>query len=568
MTRTAILLTAFLLVACAGEVADNSSTWDLNTDPGDDAGHNTATDVDLNGDTADPDDTSPDQPLAPENLQATTDLSDHVRVTWNPVDNALAYELLRDGEVIAETADLEVLDEHASPPGTLLPPENFTATDHRGDGVFLSWNHTSPSPGDVHQYQVRALFADDPGPLSDPVNGHRSPFPYSFEIRRTSEDWLDVGPNTSFLDEEAPYGDLLDPGRTRATKGAHLDRVYLQIFDLESTPGPEVTYEVRVLDAHHGPILPQTTTGRRGPGIPPVQWERSPGGSPTGFVALSGATSAPYSDLSAPEDGTPRYWRARLTVPGESPQYSEPDLGYRAVDCIIDETFDGQVDFVNVAEELDIPFTTTPPTHDANLQALWDATLPAPNWEDPQTLSPAVQVNGAIVIATSFRENRQFWLQDSQTAFQVYLDDPLPVDVRVGQSVSFTATAIDVFNGNPEVVALDSFVINSEENPVFFRDLRTDPVSLTDHYYQLVRLGGGLSDGESCSGNYQCFDYTYGPTGASHTVPLRTSSQFAEDNACLTFFGPVIAFPGPFTTLPQEPAPQLQTDHHQWTRWQ
>ena len=525
---------------------------------------------DINGDGQDTDGDGESPEGVPTGLSASDDQARWVQLSWEGVEGATEYEIFRDDNRIAavEATTREYLDSGAESPAAPGAPTNLQATEDRSDGVEVSWDFAMPASGRTHQYRVRAIFGDVQGELSEAVEGARAPFAVSFEVRGDGGDWIAAGEEGSFLDEEAPYGEVTAPGRARASKGGHLDRVFLEIRDLESLAGPSVAYEVRVVDGEHPEVVAGPVSGRRGSATPPLRWERSSGTSPAGYSEVSGAGSAPFSDLLAPADGSTRYWRARLEVPGFAAVYTEADYGYRAVDCAVEEDFQGQAGWVNANQDRAVEWTTTPLSGSANIQALWDATLPAPNWESGQVLSPPISIQGATVAATTFRENQQFFIQDGETGFQVYLDQALSQTVRVGQKVSFTATEVSVFNGNPQVTGLTGFSVLSEDNFVYFRDLNRDPLEIDEYYYGVVRLGGKLGTGVSCAGSYLCFDLAYGPADRRQAVSFRSSSPHAESGACVTYFGPVIGFPGPYTTLDQGPASRLQSDSFQWVWWE
>ncbi len=574
-TRTLLSVVAMVALMAAGCGGDsetaqtNANGTEVDAGTGDDADGDGEFDADSDADSGADGDGDAGEPGVPGQVQASQGESpDWVLITWEPVEGAQGYQILRDGGVVGEVMDgleMEYIDDQAGPPSVLQAPYNLTATDDRGAGILLAWEFDDPEAGPAHQYQIQALFEDGAGPISETVEGYRGPYPVEFSVRVQGQPWVDVGNVDEYLDEEAPYGQILSPGRVRATKGAYTDRVQLHIDDLVATVGDQVSYEVRATDGAHTPRISNSATGRRGIATPIYQWQRSEGGAPENFVDITGS-SAPYGDLTAPEDGTIRYWRARVSYPGDAPQLTEPGWGWRAVSCPTDINFFGQVSHVNNADGLEIPLTREPLTQDANLQAIWDAAVPAPNWEAPQELAPGIVISEATVIATSFREGRHFWLQDADSTMQVYLDDALSSEVRVGQNISFTATEVSIFNGNPQVTSLTNFSVVSEENPVPYFDLRTEEVDLDDHYYRLVRLGGELGAPTSCAGDYLCYELTYGPTGGERTVEYRSSSELIEEGSCVTYLGPVIGYPGPRTTFDDAPAPQLQTDHFHWQR--
>ncbi|MBA2660835.1 MAG: hypothetical protein H0U74_00945 [Bradymonadaceae bacterium] len=554
------------------------SGWDVEDQVEDkDTGNQTAP-PDVNGSSDvssadafdDADASEPAVPGVPSGVTASagTDAS-AVRVRWNAVDEAVGYRLVRDGSVTVDVgAEVrEYGDTSAGAPGMLGAFGAVTATNDRPTGVQLSWELTSAPPGSTHSYVVHALFDDGIGLASAPAQGWRGAYPVNIEVRAGGADWRAAGTGISeYLDQEAPYG-TFTPGNTVASKGAHLDRVHLSIVNLERTPGTERSYQLRASDTHSAIQLSELVTGRRGPADPLVQWERSSAGEATGFADVAGANSAPFGELTAPSDGTIRHFRARLHYPGGQNVHSSPDFGYRAVNCAVDTTYFGQIGGSGAQEGGTL--TTEALTNDANLQAIWNAVIPAPNWEAPQELQPTIAITAATVTAVSRRAGRQFWLEDGFSAMQVYLDEEhaLSVEVKVGQKVSFRATHVGVFNGNPEVRQLTGFVVLSENNPVPYRHLSGQSVDMATHYYRIVRLGGQLSPtGTACGEGHTCYKLNYGPTGARQSVDFRSASTELAGGHCVTFIGPVIGYQGPLTTLPVAPAAQLETASYRWHR--
>lgn len=510
---------------------------------------------------ADPATGEPGQVIA--TLSAT---SDAIQISWTPVPQAQGYEVIRDGSTTfaVDAGQLEYIDTDAGAPGKWGALNGLSATSDRPDGVRLTWSVEPPTPGTLHSYTVRALLPEGPGPESENVEGQRLPREVLFDIRANAEEWREIGSQSEFLDTDAPYG-TFESGRARASKGAYTDRVQLSIIDLNRTPGAERTYEIRVRDGHHPEEISSSVVGRRGPADPLVQWERSSGAEPSNFIPVQGATSAPMGDMTAPQDGTIRYWRARLRYPDGAEQISEPDFGYRAVRCAVDTNFFGQLG--GPAERDGGVPTTAALTHDANLMAIWNATVPAPNWAEPQELAPSIAINGATVTAVTHRVNAQFYVEDASTGMQVYLDAPLEVPLKVGQRVSFRATHVALFNGNPQVRALTEFTVLSEDNPVPYVHVTGEDIEMDAHYYRIVRLGGELGPTSSpCGDGHTCYELFYGPTGGRKSVPFRSASQTLTTGQCVTYIGPVIGYLGPMSTLPDDPTPQLETASFNWHR--
>lgn len=530
------------------------------------------TDNDGGEHTVDPSGQNGTDPLAPDGVTATEgDDPEAVVVEWERVDDAEGYLVVRDGDQEFERGanETELVDDDADPPQEPEAPYDLEASESEGYGVIVNWEFDTPEPGTEHEYVVHAIIDGETTGGSESAVGWRGPYSYEFEVHSDhSSEWHDAGTQRQYIDDQAPYGDLLDAGSARASQGTHVDRVHLNIEGLETTAGPAVDYRVRVDDGHHEEVTSPTVTGRRGPAVPDVQWERSSGDEPLGFEEVEAGTAVPFNDLNAPADGEIRYWRADLEFPdGDQVLTTESDWGFRAIDCAVDDDFEGEFDDEWYEDFAPTALTTSSVFDDgASLQALWNATNPAYNDASPQELTPPMVVEGATVTATTFRQNQQFWIQDDETAIHVYLSDEVGEDIEVGQRVSFAATEISVFNGNPEVTDLEDFNVVSEGHPVGFTDMRTDEITIDDHHYEIVRVGGRLDNSRYCGAGFTCFDLTYGPVGSRQSVEFRTADDDIKEGGCVTYVGPVSGFLGPKHPEDNQ-APQLQDDRYMWSQF-
>lgn len=221
---------------------------------------------------------------------------------------------------------------------------------------------------------------------------------------------------------------------------------------------------------------------------------------------------------------------------------------------------------------------------DANLQAVIDA-LPdaaadddttADVVENVNTLDTPISVSGALVIGTGFDSSQTTWddangwlfLQDGNTTlvtYGIFDADSVPADpVKVGDKVSFDVTEITNFGGQPEVSAIDTttFAVDSSDNDVPYTDLTDSEVTM-DYYGQTVRVSGELTAVENpdCGSGNVCYTLTHGD---GNTVTLRTKSNFVQEGSCVTFFGPMSAYPQPYDPDATDPAPQLNTTNFDW----
>jgi hypothetical protein len=209
--------------------------------------------------------------------------------------------------------------------------------------------------------------------------------------------------------------------------------------------------------------------------------------------------------------------------------------------------------------------TTTPYSVNANLSAVL-AAVPLTS-DDLNTVGnegaffPAVpiQVNQAMVTAVGFQPTRSFWVQDRNTAVEVFLDVDLASPVIPGQIVSFGASGLLNYEGHPEITSLGGLVVHSSNNPVPYRDVNNRELAMSDYGY-VVKVGGELLPNPVlCGGTKTC----YGLEHNGHVSTLRSASTFLAPSDCVTYVGPVRSFPGPHGTVGTQ-TPQLDTINFDW----
>ena len=246
-------------------------------------------------------------------------------------------------------------------------------------------------------------------------------------------------------------------------------------------------------------------------------------------------------DLDCVDDGT-----------GTGDGVCMPAGGNTLPEICTDTAFSGQIG--NDGDHDGGIYTDTPYANDAGLQAVWDAITQGDDQTFDFSANP-LAVSGAIVTATDFGDNANwhFWVQDANAALQVRLTDdtgaptpPAGVTIKVGQAVSFNATAADTFNGHPQIKTVDGFTVDSEDNAVYVKESFDSAVEAAD-YGMIVRVGGTLGTPNGCGANTNCFPMTHGTAGDLMTT-FRSASNIAVENACAVFVGPVSGFPGPKAT--------------------
>ena len=169
----------------------------------------------------------------------------------------------------------------------------------------------------------------------------------------------------------------------------------------------------------------------------------------------------------------------------------------------------------------------------------------------------ALQVSEALVVATQNKPadeskpdygNMRFWIEDADTGLHVRLaqglvdSDGNPVQVRVGQKLAFDVRKVTNYLGTPQISEVSAVEVLSEDNALPLRVKDGEALAAED-YLRLVKVQGqvtGLSNA-ICGGGNICWELTHD----GQTSVLRTSSNFVELGKCISYLGPVSAFPAP-----------------------
>ncbi len=258
-----------------------------------------------------------------------------VLLSWAPVAEATGYEILADGALLTTIDDplVDSYEDTSAPAGSLSAPQNGAASEGRTDGIRVTFDPPEATPGDSVEYVLVALF-DGSQAESDPVDGFRSaPVVLNYEVMPLGDDWIDIGLDTAFLDEDAPLAPVT-PGAVTASKGEFPGHVRVQNGGPTIGTAPARSYIVRAR------ISPTETTaetpefeGRRATSASfSRQWYRTngPDDDPTDYEPLPGATTATFNDESAPASGSIRHYRVEISIAGGETTLSDSDFGFRA----------------------------------------------------------------------------------------------------------------------------------------------------------------------------------------------------------------------------------------------
>ncbi len=226
---------------------------------------------------------------------------------------------------------------------------NSAGTSYSADGTFT----TSPAA-------PTGVAATD-GTYTDKVTitWTKSTGATDYHVWRDSTD-LGAAGDVATFDDTGAGAPTVTAGTASASDGSATDKVTLSISGASANNGTSYTYKVVASNATGNSADSTTDTGYRAPGALTYQWYRSSGDADSGYSILSGATTAPYDDTTAPaptitpgaaiaSDGTSvvhvalsisgqsanvgagRYFYATVSATGASSADTNHDRGYIGV---------------------------------------------------------------------------------------------------------------------------------------------------------------------------------------------------------------------------------------------
>ncbi len=286
------------------------------------------------GPDADADLPIPDGPPAiPANLAASDGtFHAHVEVTWNRAPGATGYDVYRDGEVIAEgVTGNSYRDEGATSGFVTSNGLSLSASEGEfSEFVRLTWTAPDVADGTGHVYSVIATNDLGSSGASLQDSGFRSGAPITrYDIRVGSGRWRGVGDVLTWDHNGAAAGGLDQVGSADASDGVYPDFVELTIIGLILDGGESHTYLVRGVSADGPGLSSRSATGYAGAPEVEHQWQRSETAAELVYLDIDGADTADYLDFDAPDDGSQRYYRCGIRLPGELTfTYTAGDVGF------------------------------------------------------------------------------------------------------------------------------------------------------------------------------------------------------------------------------------------------
>jgi hypothetical protein len=266
------------------------------------------------------------RPNAVTTLSASTNDSAKVRLAWINVAGATEYKVLRNGSVIATVPAGNVLtsyDDTAAPaPPVPSAPASATLGTKYCTFSNISWT-AAPAPGDGADatYTIVATNASGDAPASVAKTGRRDAAPIlGYKVINASNG------NATTTHSEATRSNnvftlrtpTITPGTVTASDAAiaHPTYVRLDITGASQTTPPNDVIRIVAYNAIGDGAARSVTTSRAVCTLI-TQWQSSSSSGGT-FTNISGATSDPYDDGSAPANGATVYYRANVYTAGSS----------------------------------------------------------------------------------------------------------------------------------------------------------------------------------------------------------------------------------------------------------
>ncbi len=140
--------------------------------------------------------------------------------------------------------------------------------------------------------------------------------------------WVDVGDVLTYDYTGAP-APTITAGTASASDETSDEYVTLSIAGESANIGSSISYKVKAWNpAGYGPES-ASNSGYRGVGALTYQWQRSAADSDENYSNIDGATTDPYNDTGAPEDGSGRYFKCVENATGAAEVTTNADRGYR-----------------------------------------------------------------------------------------------------------------------------------------------------------------------------------------------------------------------------------------------
>lgn len=274
------------------------------------------------------------KPAAPTSVAATDGTyTDKVTITWTKSTGATNYHVWRDSTDLGAAGDVATYDDTGADAPTITAGSTVASDGTSTAQVDLSLSGTSANNGTTHTYKVVASNATGNSADSATDTGYRGVGSLTYQWQKSAADSdasysnIDGATSSTYNDTAAP-APTVTAGTASATDGSATDKTTLSISGASANNGEGRYYKCVLNATGAAQQTSASNRGYRGVGALTYQWYRSSGTGDSGYSILSGATTAPYDDTTAPaptitagtasaSDGTSASYVA-LSVSGQS----------------------------------------------------------------------------------------------------------------------------------------------------------------------------------------------------------------------------------------------------------
>ena len=450
----------------------------------------------------------------PEGLQAEGG-PDVITVSWDEAEGATGYELLAQGQTLAEFDDPQETsyEDETAPAGFVGAPQNYEATTDVSGGVEVSWDAPETGEGASVEYELIALYPDATSEPSDSVEGNRSaPQPTGYELYIGDDDpsdidWIFVSDEQSYFDDTAPLG-VIFPGSISASKGEFTDFVRLEFVEDPTIEVPTQLYRIRATYGENNQMTGETTSifdGQRAVGPIEIQWFRNVEEDGVFPVLIAPDADLQYDDEEAPDDGSVRYYHANVSAADAIATDTNIDTGYVATTGSIDEPVISNVEATSAEVTAAVTSSGIPPAEE---HGFCYSTETAPEYPDDDCIELGATDDETDSMAATLDELAQgthYYVRafvDSELTGTTYSEEvefttsaPVPQGLTTESSVDAVTISWDQTEGATgyRLYADDSLLQEIEEADVTEHD---DDEVATAGYFGIIEYSAqGTVDG-------------------------------------------------------------------------
>jgi len=253
---------------------------------------------------------------------------------------ALTYQWYRsDGDADSgygsiDGATASTYNDTAAPAGSVPgTPTGLTASDGTyTDKVTLAWTNVSGGVGAGRYYKCYHTATGAVSGYTGINRGYRKEYTSTnTQVKRDTTELGAIGSLATSYNDTGAAAPTITSGTAAASDGTSADYVTLSVAEESVNNGTTHNYYVRTYNAAGWGNYCAVNTGYRGHGALTYQWQRSAADSDASYSNIDGATTDPYNDTGAPENGDGRYFKCVENATGAAQQTTNSDRGYRIV---------------------------------------------------------------------------------------------------------------------------------------------------------------------------------------------------------------------------------------------